>query len=128
MPDLKKQIRPAIPSIVEKEQISVEEKFQNEVLRPIIKLQNELILSCFEYYLRRVKVDIQKFNDVQKTDFIEKSFKRDAQLKAALRSLIIGLFTLEEYKDYLNMTSQLNKRINSIIQKRVSSAFTQKDK
>ncbi len=128
MSDLKKKIRPAIPSIIEKAHITVEEKFQNDVLRPIIKLQNDLILSCFEYYLKRIKVDILKLNIVQKANLIEKSFKRDAQLKVDMRSLIIGLFTFAEYKEYLNISAQLNKRINSIIQERVGNAYLQKDK
>ncbi|MFT5019936.1 MAG: hypothetical protein ACI9CU_001328, partial [Polaribacter sp.] len=63
MSDLKKQLRPAIPSILKKENISVEEEFQNQILRPIIKLQNDLILNCFEDYLKRKKVGLQKFTD-----------------------------------------------------------------
>ena len=55
MTDLKKQLRPAIPSIAKKDNISTEEKFQNEVLRPIIKLQNNLISSYFEHNLERKK-------------------------------------------------------------------------
>ena len=126
MSDLKKQLRPAIPSIIKKENISVDEKFQNEVLRPIIKLQNNLISSCFEHYLKRKKVDLQKFTDDQTTAFIHKLFKTDTQLKTDLRSLIIGLFTLEEYQEYLTMSAQLNRRINSMIQERVTSFYIQK--
>lgn len=126
MSDLKKQLRPAIPSILKKENISVEEEFQNQILRPIIKLQNDLILNCFEDYLKRKKVGLQKFTDDQTIDFIHKTFKRDTQLKTDLRGLIIGLFTLEEYQQYLTITSQLNRRINSMIQERVGSFYLQK--
>ncbi len=123
MSDLKKQLRPAIPSILEKDDISAEEKFQNEVLRPIIKLQNDLIASCFEGCLNRRKVDLQKFTDNQVKDFIHKLFRSDTQLKADLRSLIIGLFTLEEYQEYLTLSAQLNRRITSMIQERVTSYY-----
>ncbi|MFT6027251.1 MAG: hypothetical protein ACI8P5_001511 [Bacteroidia bacterium] len=126
MSDLKKQLRPGIPSILKKENISVEEEFQNQILRPIIKLQNDLILNCFEDYLKRKKVGLQKFTDDQTIDFIHKTFKRDTQLKTDLRGLIIGLFTLEEYQQYLTITSQLNRRINSMIQERVGSFYLQK--
>ena len=126
MSDLKKQLRPAIPSILKKENIGVEEEFQNQILRPIIKLQNDLILNCFEDYLKRKKVGFQKFTDDQAIDFIHKTFKRDTQLKTDLRGLIIGLFTLEEYQEYLTITTQLNRRINSMIQERVGSFHVQK--
>jgi flagellar biosynthesis regulator FlaF len=128
MSDLKKQLRPEIPSIIKKDNISVEEKFQNEVLRPIIKLQNDLIASCFQHYLKRKKVDFQKFTNDQTAGFIHKLFKSDTQLKTDLRSLIIGLFTLEEYQAYLTLSAQLNRRINSMIQERVTSYYIQKDK
>lgn len=123
MLDLKKQIRPVIPSIIETAQVSVEEKFQNDVLRPIIKLQNDLILCCFENHIARSKIDFSTYNDLQKTDFIQQSFTRDIKLKGDFRSLIIGLFTLEEYKEYHSLGAQMNKRINSIIQKRITDFF-----
>jgi flagellar biosynthesis regulator FlaF len=123
MSDLKKQLRPAIPSIIKKENISVDEKFQNEVLRPIIKLQNDLISSYFEHHLKRKKVDFQKFTNDQTIDFIRKLFKSDTQMKTDLRGLIIGLFTLEEYQEYLTISAQLNRRINSMIQERVTSFY-----
>ena len=126
MSDLKKQLRPAIPSIVEKEQISVEEKFQNEVLRPIIKLQNDLIASCFNHYLKRKKIDFRNLTTDQIRNVIHKSFKSDTQLKADFRSLIIGLLTLEEYQQYLTISVQLNRRISSMIQERVTSFYVQK--
>ena len=128
MSDLKKQLRPAIPSIKKKENISTKEKFQNEVLRPIIKLQNNLISSYFEHYLERKKIDFQKFTDDQTTAFVHKLFKSDTQLKTDLRSLIIGLFTLEEYQEYLTISAQLNRRINSMIQERVTSYYAHKDR
>jgi hypothetical protein len=127
MSDLKKQLRPSIPSIVQKSDISLEEKFQNEVLRPIIKLQNDLVLICFEHYLKRKKVELKKFTDDQITALIHKLFRSDTQLKSDLRSLIIGLFTVEEYREYLIISAQLNRRINSMIQERVGSFYTQQD-
>jgi len=128
MSDLKKQLRPAIPSIVEKEHISVEEKFQNEVLRPIIKLQNDLIASCFNHYLKRKKIDFRDLTTDQIRDHIHKSFKSDTQLKADFRSLIVGLLTLEEYQQYLTISVQLNRRISSMIQERVTSFYIEKDR
>ena len=123
MSDQKKLIRPDIPSIKVKEKISIEEKFQNEILRPIIELQHELIISCFQHYLTLKKIKFNEFSEKQKRDIIEKSLNRDSQLKKDFQSLIIGLFTLEEYNNYLSLNSQINKRINSIIQSRISSVY-----
>ena len=123
MTDLKTQLRPEISSINKTENFSIEEEFQNEVLRPIIKLQNDLIFICFEYFLKLNKVKFSELNTSEKAGLIQKLFKVDMRLKSELRSLIIGLFTFQEYKDYLNHASKMNKRINSIIQKRVESFY-----
>ena len=123
MLDIKKQIRPMIFSINDTGTTSIEEKFQNTVLRPIIKLQHELILCYFEQFLKRKKSKLKELSDLQKTEVIQNMFSRDIQLKTDLRGLIIGLFTLEEYQQYLNLSSQLNKRINAIIQQRVKSCY-----
>lgn len=123
MIDPKIQIRPVLANIRLKENISKEEKFQNDVLRPIIKLQHELLLSYFEHYLSLNKIKFHELSEVQKEDFVQKTFKRNNPLKTDLRGLIIGLFTLEEYVEYLSLTSEINRRINSIVQKRISSTY-----
>ena len=123
MSEPKKQLRPLITSIKKKEYASLEEKFQNEVLRPILKLQHEFIISCFEHFLILNKVQFNELSSIQKADVIQKLFKTDLRLKMELRSLIIGLFTYEEYKAYLIHSSRLNKRIYSMIQKRVESVY-----
>jgi hypothetical protein len=123
MSEPKKQLRPLISSIKKTEYASLEEKFQNEVLRPILKLQHEFIISCFEHFLILNKVQFNELSSIQKADVIQKLFKTDLRLKMELRSLIIGLFTYEEYKAYLIHSSRLNKRIYSMIQKRVESVY-----
>ncbi|MFT5858139.1 MAG: hypothetical protein ACI865_000223 [Flavobacteriaceae bacterium] len=123
MTDLKKQIRPEIPSIIITENFSAEEKFQNEVLRPIIKLQDDLILSYFKNHLAQNKVKMDDLGSTQKTDLTRKLFKGDTRLKTELRGFIVGLFTLEEYKEYLSLSSQLNKRINNMIQQKIDSCY-----
>ena len=122
MENLKKQLRPEILSIIKTENFSPLEKFQNETLRPIIKLQHELILTCFEHYLKQNKINIIELNKTQKTDLMNKLFKSDTRLKNDFRGLIIGLFTLEEYKEYLTISSQLNKRINNMIRQKIDNS------
>ena len=111
----KKQIRPTINSIVMSDNISDMERFQNEVLRPIIKLQHELIICCFQHYLKKRKIFLEELDFAKKTNLIHKLLKTDTQLKKELRGFIIGLFTIEEYQEYIKMYSELNKRVNNMI-------------
>jgi hypothetical protein len=121
MENPKKQLRPEILSIIKTENFSALEKFQNETLRPIIKLQHDLILTRFEHYLKQNKLNIIELNKTQKTDLMNKLFKSDTRLKNDFRGLIIGLFTLEEYKEYLIISSQINKRINNMIHQKIDN-------
>jgi len=122
----KLEIRPKIPSIKTGLVTSVEERFQNDVLRPIIKLQHNLIVTYFDHYLKLKKKIISELHEAQIKDFIEQSFNRDIKLKGDFRALIIGLFTVEEFTLYLTMTAQINKRINSIIEVRIKTYYLTK--
>ena len=119
----KTDLRPIIPSISNDSYDSKEEKFQNECLRPIIKLQHDLILACFEHYLNQHNIKITGMTTLEKESFFQNSFKNNPRLKMELRSLIIGLFTFNEYAYYLQNSAELNKRINAMIQQRISSVY-----
>lgn len=117
------QLRPTISTISLQENMSGEEQFQNNVLRPIIKLQHQIILSYFNYHLQNIKVNIEELNQTQILDLTQRLFKSDHRFKIEIRGLIIGLLTQEEFDLYLKMASGLNKRINKMIEQRVNSIF-----
>lgn len=123
MIDQKKQLRPTIQSISIQENVSEEEKFQNNILRPIIKLQHHLILSYFEHYLKQNKVNFDKLNSTQKKTVTLRLFKTDARFKIEIRGIIIGLLTFDEFEEYLKLSPNLNKRINNMIEQRVNSCY-----
>ncbi|MDB4835011.1 hypothetical protein OAH12_00315 [Cyclobacteriaceae bacterium] len=123
MIDPKIDLRPFIPSIEVKKQTSQEERFQNKVIRPIIKLQHELIIAYFKHFIDQKKIVLNDFCDQKITEFISKLFKTNASLKTNLKGLIIGMFTIAEFNVYLTMSSQLNKRITSILEARVISVY-----
>ena len=123
MIDKKKQLRPTIPSISFQENLSQEEKFQNIILRPIIKLQHNLILSYFEHYLKQNKVNFNEPNSTQKKVITHRIFKTDTLFKIEMRGLIIGLLTFDEFEEYLKLSPNLNKRINNMIEQRVNSCY-----
>ena len=43
-----KRIRPEVPKALVHDQMSDEERFQNATLRPIVKLQNPLLIEVFK--------------------------------------------------------------------------------
>ena len=66
---------------------------------------------------------MNELNNTQKMDLTHTLFKSNTPLKTELRGLILGLFTLEEFKAYLSLSSQLNKRISNMIKQRIDSCY-----
>ena len=116
-----KSLRPDILTKTIKTEMSSEEYFQNKVLRPIIKFQNELLIAVFLQFCTKYKNVFFYLSTEKKILYIESSITKDSKLRSSFRDLIIGLFSVEEYSEYLKNASALNKRMTGIIKERLIS-------
>ena len=96
-------------------QSSADEKFQNETLRPILKLQNDLFVVVFKNYVHKYKNDFHTYSVEKKLLFIENSIQKDIKFRNSLKGIVIGLFTIEEYATYIINSSSLNKRMMNLL-------------
>ncbi|KFE97329.1 hypothetical protein IX39_20225 [Chryseobacterium formosense] len=103
------------------ETTTLEEKFQNQTLRPILKLQNDLYLSFFTNYATRQNADFNLLSTAKKNLFIEQSLQNDLVLKNTLIGMTIGMFILEEMKIYNSDSKVFNKRIITMLIERLKS-------
>lgn len=101
--------------------ISAEESFQNEFLRPILKEQNELLIAVFKQYLVKHKVVFEKYSPEDQANYIENTIKKDAQLRNYFVGMIIVGLSVEQYKDYISIETELNRRIITMLVKRLQS-------
>ena len=97
------------------------EIFQNQTLRPVLKLQNDLYLSLFTNYALRQKADFPTLSSFKKQMFIEQSLQKDAVLKNTFIGMTIGMFTLEELEVYQSDSKVFNKRIITMLIERLKS-------
>jgi hypothetical protein len=102
-------------------QSSSEELFQNEVLRPILKLQNDLFIASFLNYISKYKRDFNTKTVENKLSIIENAIQKDIKYRNALKGMIIGLFTTDEYTLYIQNSSSLNKRMMNLLIERLKS-------
>jgi hypothetical protein len=117
--------RPEIPSLKITDGMSPEERFQNETLRPIIKMQHDLLIAHYQYYLVLKKCLLHELSEVKRIDFIDASFQRDIQFRKAITGMIIGHFTLDEYSLYQHIYNETNKRIIQIIKERILNSMNE---
>ena len=123
MIDTKISIRPVIKNIGTNENKNEAESFQNTTLRPILKLQHELLIVFFENYVKRKKIDFQGLSSVKKNDLVTTIFKNDTMFKTELRGMIVGHFTVSEFAVYQTISSDANKRIFTMVKERLLSVF-----
>jgi hypothetical protein len=102
-------------------QSSEEEVFQNSTLRPILKLQNDLIIAVFQSYLNQNKIPFNDFSLDKKMKTIEVAILKDISFQNTLKGIVVGLFTINEFSLYSNNTSGFNKRIRAMLIERLQS-------
>jgi hypothetical protein len=102
-------------------QSSSDELFQNEVLRPILKLQNDLFIASFLNYISKYKRDFYTKTVENKLSIIENAIQKDIKFRNSLKGMIIGLFTTDEYMLYIQNSSSLNKRMMNLLIERLKS-------
>ena len=113
------RIRPQIKKHKTFETMSDEERFQNSTLRPILKLQNPLLLASFVNYAIKHKGVFFDIPSDKQLAYIENAVHKDQKFRNALKGMIIGQFTVEEYNIYTQNSSQLNKRMMSLVNTRL---------
>ncbi|KIQ14627.1 MULTISPECIES: hypothetical protein [Flavobacterium] len=102
-------------------QSSADELFQNQTIRPILKLQNDLFVAVFINYVNKNKADFYSYTVEKKLQTIENSIQKDIKFRNSLKGIVMALFTIEEYDTYIQNSSSLNKRMMNLLIDRLKS-------
>ena len=114
-----RRIRPEIKKTQQFANMSAEERFQNETLRPILKLQNPLFIEVFHQYIEKRKGVFYELGVEKKLAYIENSLIKDQKFRNSVKGMIIGQFTVAEYRQYSANSSALNKRMMNMVIERL---------
>ncbi|WP_274476543.1 glyoxalase [Mangrovimonas aestuarii] len=110
-----KQIRPEIESITIHDNMSHDERFQSLTIRPVVKLQGDLFIAVFRNYIHKHKSVFYDLTLDKRIDYIENAVHKDMKFRNSLKGMVIGMFTVEEYNNYIKNSSALNKRMMHIV-------------
>ncbi len=113
------RFRPEIPNAKITPEISRDERFQNAILRPVIKFQNELLIAALRNHISKHKGGFYELSTLKRLEYIENAIQRDVKFRNALKGMIIGQFTVEEYEIYIKNSSALNKRMMNLVTERL---------
>ena len=120
------KLRPVLKNLINSNTSDLE-RFQNEVLRPIIKMQNNLLVALFKNYIRNRKIEFNKLEAEFQENKINSILTKDINFKNILLGSIIGHFNKNEIKIYLKSKSELNKRIIQMVKQRLQDNLIPQD-
>ena len=120
--DQLKELRPHVPTL-NSDGTKPVEFFQNEVLRPIIKFQHDVVISFMKANDQFTELIRTKGT---RTDFLQKInvfIGKQPEIKYKMIGMITGLLTREELTDYLQHQKEYDKRIHQMICQRLADAL-----
>ena len=102
---------------------SEEEIFQNEILRPILKFQHDLIITLAQEFLKSRNITWEKVKEKDPFQWLNINIKRDIPFKNQLIGMVIGQFSKNELDEYLTFQKEMNKRIINMMTERIISHY-----
>ena len=101
------------------ESMSITELFQNQILRPILKFQNEGLCRLVLHHCFQMNPKFGELSNTKKRKMLNDLISGNQALRNNLIGMIISFFDTEDLNFYFNSQKEINKRILAMIQIRV---------
>lgn len=121
---MNKKERPILEGLINRGTRDLE-YFQNTTVRPIIKMQHHLLILSLKNYLKKRKITFNNLSETKKINKIISLMTKDIAFRNICLGFIIGHFSATEYLYYMDYSSEINKRIIKIIQKRYQDSLNE---
>ena len=113
------KVRPILPESLIEGNLKEEELFQNMVLRPVIKMQHDVLILRVKSHFLSKKVVFHMMDKKKRVNAIESAFQNDNPFKKEIQGMILGQLNGDEFKSYLKCERSMNKRINQMVRNRM---------
>ena len=113
------KVRPKLPDTLTEGELKKEELFQNMVLRPVIKMQHDLLIMRVKSHFRSKRILFNLMDNKKRTETIIQAFQSDHNLKKEIQGMITGQLSLAEFQQYLKSERSINKRIIQMVRNRM---------
>ena len=119
------KVRPKLPDSLTDGKLKEEELFQNMVLRPVIKMQHDVLILRVKSYFTSKRVMFNVMDKKKRTLAIEKAFLGDNAFKKEIQGMVLGQLDTTEYQRYLKYERTMNKRIIQMVRNRMLDSVLQ---
>ena len=110
--------RPILSNLIKEGTLDIE-KFQNEVIRPIIKMQHSLLIALFQDYIKQRKIDFINLKKEKQIERINTILTEDTNFKSIILGIVIGHFSPNELSFFVQNSSEFKKRVIQIAKHRL---------
>lgn len=97
------------------------EAFQNDTLRPALKLQHELLVAAWHRYAARQKGTFYKLNRPAQEDYLRHAFATNREWRSFVLGLVCGVMTLAEWAAFRQRERELARRVYALATERLLS-------
>ena len=112
------------PISIDTDKISLElEQFQNLCLRPILKFQNDILVSYFKSNINLISIP-ESTSELE--NLVKNRLQKDIITRNTLLGMIIGLLHDEELTFYMSHKNELNKRLVVMLTQRITDNLIHK--
>lgn len=101
--------------------VSPAEQFQNQTIRPILKLLDGPVQTLWQHHWPKRKAPFDRFTRQEKMDYIERAIREDTRLRLMLVGMVLGHFTPDEWALFTTDEAELTRRIGSLLTQRLQS-------
>jgi hypothetical protein len=97
--------------------------FQQQVLRPVLKLQHSVLLATVADFARDYRLPLATVAPTEATRLLTELLGRNVRLRATLAGLAVGLLTQSELAFYRQHRPELTRRLLDLAEQRVLSSL-----
>ena len=85
--------------------------------------EDSLFVEVFRNYITKHKSVFYDLSLEKRIDYIENAIHKDMKFRNSVKGMVIGQFTVDEYKMYARNSSALNKRMMNMVKDRLLSSI-----
>ncbi len=121
-PDRPVPERPAVAT--EPTAVSPAEQFQNQTLRPILKLLDNSLNTVWQHHWPKRKTRFDRFTKAEKLAHLERAVREDTRLRLTLVGMVLGQFTPDEWSVFWTDEAEITRRLLNLLIGRLQSQVT----
>ena len=112
-------LRPQLPQLLPASGDATHADFLHHTLRPLLKLQNEVLLAVVADFVRDHHVALSAAAATEQARLLAELLTRNTKLRYTVIGIVCGLFTAAELAYYRVHRAELNRRLLELATRRV---------